>query len=99
MTNTELVAPRIEPELPPSYDPNVHLDAQDPGDYQVGLFSGISVAPNHTNASSSEYVVRFGFHALKGRPKRYAISVSGPWRITFEWRAGDAERVDLEQYH
>jgi proteic killer suppression protein len=32
-------------------------------------------------------------------PKRYAISVNGPWRITFEWMEGDAWRVDLEQYH
>lgn len=26
-------------------------------------------------------------------------SVSGPWRITFEFESGDAYRVDLEQYH
>lgn len=41
----------------------------------------------------------FGFHSLKGRPQRYALWVNGPWRITFEWRDGDAFRVDLEQYH
>lgn len=41
----------------------------------------------------------FGFHPLHGKPKRYAIAVNGPWRITFEWREGDAWRVDLEQYH
>ena len=41
----------------------------------------------------------FRFHALRGRPKRYAIAVNGPWRITFEWQGGDAWRVDLEQYH
>jgi hypothetical protein len=52
--------------LPGSYDPHVHLDAQHPEDFQVGLFNGVSIAPNHTNASSSEYVVRFGFHALHG---------------------------------
>ncbi len=38
-------------------------------------------------------------HDLHGRPKRYAIAVNGPWRITFEWRDGDAWRVDLQQYH
>ena len=38
-------------------------------------------------------------HKLHGKPARYAISVNGPWRITFEWDAGDALRVDLEQYH
>ena len=41
----------------------------------------------------------FGFHSLKGRRQRYAIWVNGPWRITFDWRDGDAYRVDLEQYH
>jgi proteic killer suppression protein len=41
----------------------------------------------------------FGLHALHTTPKRYAISVNGPWRVTFEWMDGDAWRVDLEQYH
>ncbi len=41
----------------------------------------------------------FRLHALQGKPKRYAITINGPWRITFEWREGDAWRVDLEQYH
>ncbi len=40
-----------------------------------------------------------GVHPLHGTPKRYAIYVNGPWRITFEWIEGDAWRVDLEQYH
>ena len=38
-------------------------------------------------------------HQLHGEPVRYALSVNGPWRITFEWEDGDALRVDLEQYH
>lgn len=38
-------------------------------------------------------------HRLHGKPQRYALSVNGPWRITFEWKAGEALRVDLEQYH
>jgi toxin HigB-1 len=41
----------------------------------------------------------FGLHPLHGKPKRHAVSVNGPWRITFEWIEGDAWRVDLEQYH
>ena len=41
----------------------------------------------------------WGLHQLHGKPERYAISVNGPWRITFEWEDGDALRVDLEQYH
>jgi len=38
-------------------------------------------------------------HVLLGKPKRHALAVNGPWRITFEWIDGDALAVDLEQYH
>jgi len=41
----------------------------------------------------------FNFHGLQGKPKRYSIHVNGPWCITFEWEAGDAFKIDLEQYH
>ncbi|HEV8240187.1 MAG TPA: type II toxin-antitoxin system RelE/ParE family toxin [Thermoanaerobaculia bacterium] len=41
----------------------------------------------------------FGLHLLHGKPRRYAMAVNGPWRITFEWDGGEAFRVDLEQYH
>jgi proteic killer suppression protein len=39
------------------------------------------------------------FHALTGKPKRYAVSVSPNWRITFAWDGEDAIDVDLEDYH
>ncbi len=41
----------------------------------------------------------FDFHSLRGAPQRFTIHVNGPWCITFEWRDGEALRVDLEQYH
>ena len=42
----------------------------------------------------------FDFHELKGfKPARYTIHVNGPWCLTFEFKDGDACRVDLEQYH
>jgi proteic killer suppression protein len=42
----------------------------------------------------------FDFHALRGfEPTRYTVHVNGPWCITFEFDAGDAVGVDLEQYH
>lgn len=41
----------------------------------------------------------FNFHSLRGKPQRYAISVNGPWRITFAWDGDNATLVDLEQYH
>lgn len=39
------------------------------------------------------------FHGLRGVPRRYAVAVNGPWRITFAFAEGDADDVDLEQYH
>jgi len=41
----------------------------------------------------------FNFHGLQGIPKRYGIHVNGPWCITFEWKDGDALKINLEQYH
>lgn len=39
------------------------------------------------------------FHGLQGKPKRFAVAVNGPWRITFGFESGEAIDVDLEQYH
>lgn len=42
----------------------------------------------------------YDFHPLKGNRKgTYAISVSGNWRITFEFEGENAVDVDLEDYH
>ena len=43
---------------------------------------------------------KFRLHRWKGAASEpWSIDVSGPWRLTFEWRDGDAYRVDLEQPH
>ena len=40
------------------------------------------------------------FHALQGdNPTRYSIRVDQRWRITYEWREGDAFDVCFEDYH
>jgi proteic killer suppression protein len=53
------------------------------------------------NASAVEDLNMPGWrlHPLQGKPRRWAIAVNGPWRITFEWGQRGPERVDLEQYH
>jgi len=39
-------------------------------------------------------------HALKGHKKgRWSIRVNGNWRITFEFRDGNAYVLDYEDYH
>ena len=41
-----------------------------------------------------------GLHRLPGaRRGRWAISTGGPWRITFEFRDGDARNVEIVDYH
>ena len=42
----------------------------------------------------------YRFHSLKGdRAGRFAVAVSGNWRITFAFEGEDATQVDLEDYH
>jgi len=42
----------------------------------------------------------FKLHPLKGKLKgRWAISVTGNWRVTFEFREGHAHILDYEDYH
>ncbi len=41
-----------------------------------------------------------GFHPLSGDKKgRYAVRVSGNWRVFFEFSDGDAHLVDYDDYH
>lgn len=42
----------------------------------------------------------FRLHPLKGELLgRWAITVSGSWRVTFEFRDGNAHVLDYEDYH
>ena len=38
-------------------------------------------------------------HRLKGDPRRWAMSVSGNWRVVFRFEAGEVVDVDLVDYH
>ena len=42
----------------------------------------------------------FALHPLKGALRgRWAISVNGNWRLTFEFKDGNAYVLDYEDYH
>ena len=42
----------------------------------------------------------YRLHALKGYMKnRWSISVSGNWRLTFEFKDGNVYLLDYEDYH
>jgi proteic killer suppression protein len=44
-------------------------------------------------------IAGFRFHALRGKPPRWSVRVTGNYRVTFGWIADDAIEVDLEDYH
>lgn len=42
----------------------------------------------------------YRLHELKGdRKGTWSVTVSGNWRLTFTFTEGDADDVDLEDYH
>jgi len=42
----------------------------------------------------------FNFHGLKGNRKgQFAVTVRANYRIVFEWKDGEAVKVDEEDYH
>jgi proteic killer suppression protein len=42
----------------------------------------------------------YSLHKLEPKTAgRWAVSVNGPWRVTFEFEGEDAKVVDYEQYH
>ena len=42
----------------------------------------------------------FRLHQLRGdRRGQWAVSVSGNWRLVFEFESGEATNVDLVDYH
>lgn len=58
------------------------------------------VALNTARAIEDMDIPGFRLHPLKGSMKgRWSISVSGNWRITFEFREGNAYVLDYEDYH
>jgi len=42
----------------------------------------------------------YRLHSLKGKMKnRWSVSVSGNWRLTFEFKGGHVYLLDYEDYH
>jgi toxin HigB-1 len=73
------------------------------GKIDAALHKRILIRLDRLNASTAPEQMNlpgFNFYALRGFvPTRYTVHVNGPWCITFEFDAGDALRVDFEQYH
>ena len=60
----------------------------------------ILLALNAATAPEAMNIPGLKFHGLKGDQKgRFAVSVSGNYRVTFGFDGQDAVNVDLEDYH
>ena len=44
-------------------------------------------------------IAGFHFHGLRGDPKRWAVRVTGNYRVTFGWSDEIAVDIDFEDYH
>ena len=63
----------------------------------IDLLLALNAADALRNLSPLKSV---GLHKLKGtRRDQWAMTVNGPWRICFEFRAGDAYEVEIVDYH
>jgi proteic killer suppression protein len=79
--------------------------------FETGSFAGVQ--PNHAkrlrlqlSALDSAQTIDdmeipgFRLHPLKGElAGRWSITVNGNWRVTFEFREGNAYVLDYEDYH
>lgn len=60
------------------------------------LLSALNTAAEITDMD----ILGFYLHPLKGNRKgRWSVAVSGNWRLTFEFRDGNAYLLDYEDYH
>jgi proteic killer suppression protein len=63
----------------------------------IDLLLALNVAKSLQDLSPLRGV---GLHKLKGdRKNQWAMTVSGRWRICFEFRKGDAFEVEIVDYH
>ena len=79
--------------------------------YETGIKAGIQakhagrlrmqlVALDTARVVEDMDVPGYRLHRLKGRAKnRWSIEVSGNWRLTFEFKDGNACVLDYEDYH
>jgi len=70
-----------------------------PGQYGAGIERMLDRLDASTQAQDMD-LPGYKFHALKGdRKGEFAVSVTGNWRITFEFTGEDVINVNLEDYH
>ena len=66
---------------------------------QVGRVRRVLLELNVASRPEDLNLPGYRFHALHGRPRRYSVTITRTWRVTFEWDGEDAIRIDYEDYH
>lgn len=56
-------------------------------------------AIDNANTPSELDIIGWRFHKLSGFKNRYSLTVNGNFRITFDFKEGDAFIVDYLDYH
>jgi proteic killer suppression protein len=63
---------------------------------RLKLILGLLNGATHADSMNAP---ELGFHPLKGKPKRWAVSVDGNFRVIFRFEDGHALEVDYDDYH
>ncbi|KAB2836088.1 MAG: plasmid maintenance system killer family protein [Candidatus Brocadia sp.] len=71
-----------------------------PRDIQVRAFAKLNAIDAAVHLRDLRLPPSNQLEALKGERKgRYSIRINEQWRICFEWRNGNAEQVEIVDYH
>ena len=73
-----------------------HRKVQAKNAARLKLVLGLLHAATHAGAMNAPGL---GFHPLKGKRKRWAVSVDENFRVIFRFEAGHALEVDYDDYH
>jgi toxin HigB-1 len=77
-----------------------HDDERGLNRQHVAKIARILDALNRATHIEDMKVPAYRLHKLSGfNPDRWAVWVSGNWRITFSFENGEASAVDYEDYH
>lgn len=71
-----------------------------PRDIQVRAFAKLNAIDAAVHLRDLRLPPSNQLEVLKGERKgRYSIRINEQWRICFEWRNGNAEQVEIVDYH
>jgi proteic killer suppression protein len=71
-----------------------------PGDIQERAFMKLNALDSAVDIKDMMLPPSNRLEGLKGdRKGQWSIRINNQWRICFEWKTGNAENVEIEDYH